>query len=478
MSDSLSQAVETALGAGIAVPASDDNVAYSGNDEQKNPSPTDAAALPRRKKVDHHLWGTYILLVSIAIVELFSASVQEVHGGNIFEPILRQGIFLVIGLAMMLIIQKIHYRHVYNFIPIYVIASICLLVAVAAGGEEVNGAVRRVRIAGIPVLPAEFMKLAAALGMAWILTQTQVKDKHDVTWGGFVACLLFMLVSCVLLFSQGLSNTLIVVAISFSMMLVGGMSLRKVFLALAIVGALGGTAIFIKTQAKDTTELTPVQRQIFELNHVTIEEGLADGRGETWKQRLIRHFKPDKYNEKFDVKHQQEQLSYIAQAHSGIIGVGPGKSRENARLPLASLDYIYAIIIEELGLLAGLGILIIYMWILGRSAKLTMQFKMTMPGVLVMGCAFTIVFQALFHMSIVTGVFPVSGQPLPLISKGGISVLATSLAFGVMLSCAKHAARASDTKAEQAKERASLPENARSVNPVLISDVDTTKEEK
>ena len=107
-----------------------------------------------------------------------------------------------------------------------------------------------------------------------------------------------------------------------------------------------------------------------------------------------------------------------------------------------------------------------------------MQFKMTMPGVLVMGCAFTIVFQALFHMSIVTGVFPVSGQPLPLISKGGISVLATSLAFGVMLSCAKHAARASDTKAEQAKERASLPENARSVNPVLISDVDTTKEEK
>ena len=192
MSDSLSQAVETALGSGIDVPASDDNATYPGNDEQKNPSPTDAAALPRRKKVDHHLWGTYILLVSIAIVELFSASVQEVHGGNIFEPILRQGIFLVIGLAMMLIIQKIHYRHVYNFIPIYVIASICLLVAVAAGGEEVNGAVRRVRIAGIPVLPAEFMKLAAALGMAWILTQTQVKDKHDVTWGGFVACMLFM----------------------------------------------------------------------------------------------------------------------------------------------------------------------------------------------------------------------------------------------------------------------------------------------
>lgn len=76
-------------------------------------------------------------------------------------------------------------------------------------------------------------------------------------------------------------------------------------------------------------------------------------------------------------------------------------------------------------------------------------------------------------MSIVSGVIPVSGQPLPLISKGGISVLATSLAFGVMLSCAKHAARTTDTKAEQAKEKEILPENARSINPVAISNVDT-----
>lgn len=163
----------------------------------------------------------------------------------------------------------------------------------------------------------------------------------------------------------------------------------------------------------------------------------------------------------------------MAQAHGGLFGVGPGKSRENACLPLASLDYIYAIIIEELGLFAGLGILIVYMWILGRSAKLTVQFRHTMPGIMVMGCAFVIVFQALFHMSIVSGVIPVSGQPLPLISKGGISVLATSLAFGVMLSCAKHAARTSDTKAEQAKEKEILPENARSINPVAISNVDT-----
>ncbi len=171
------------------------------------------------------------------------------------------------------------------------------------------------------------------------------------------------------------------------------------------------------------------------------------------------------------MKHQQEQLSYIAQAHGGLWGVGIGQSRENARLPLAFSDYIFAIIIEELGLFVGLIILTCYMWILGRSAKLTTRFKQTMPGMLVMGCAFVIVFQALYHMAIVSGVFPVSGQPLPLISKGGISVWATSLAFGVMLSAARHAVRITDTKADQRKETESLPEDARAENPMLSSSV-------
>ncbi len=458
--DGLSQAVETALSPQAAM--------GEGSGRRSSQS-SDAAPRKRRKSADHHLWGTYLLLVFIAIVELFSASVQEVRDGSIFDPIIRHGSFLLGGLILMLILQKIHYRYIYAFIPIYVIGCFCALLAVVIGGEEINGATRGIVIFGVQVLPAEFMKLAAALGMAWILSQTQMPDKRDITWGGFISCLVFMGLSCGLLFSQGLSNTIVVAAISFSMMLVGGMGLKKFFLALLIVGALGGTGYFLKTQAQDKTELTDRQKEINELNHIEMDQGLADGRGETWKNRIARHFRPDKHKEKFDVKNQQEQISYIAQANSNIIGVGPGKSTYNALLPLASLDYIYAIIIEELGLLAGLAILIIYMWILGRSAKLTIQFKMTMPGVLVMGCAFVIVFQALFHMSIVTGVVPVSGQPLPLISKGGISVLATSLAFGVMLSCAKHAARATDTKAEQTEEQESLPENARAVNPTLFT---------
>ena len=461
--DSLSQAVETALAPRPEVVEAE---------QPRRRKDTAAAEEPRRKHVDHHLWGTYLLLVFIAIVELFSASIQEVRDGDIFNPILRHCYFIVGGLVIMLVLQKIHYRWIYGCIPFFVLACWGALIAVLVGGESINGAVRAIKIGGIQILPAEFMKLGSALGMAWILSRTQCKGKRDISWWGFAAVLGFMGLSCVLLFSQGLSNTLVVVAICFSMMLIGGMGWKKFFLMLAIVGVLGGVAIKLKTSAQDATELSERQMQIYALNHVELEQGIADGRGETWKNRIARHFRPDKHLEEFSVENQQEQLSYIAQAHGRLFGVGPGKSRENARLPLASLDYIFAIIVEELGLFAGLGILIVYMWILGRSAKLTMQFKQTMPGVLVMGCSFVIVFQALFHMAIVTGVFPVSGQPLPLISKGGISVIATSLAFGVMLSCSKHAARVSDSRDEQVKEQEILPENAQSVNPVMTGVVE------
>ena len=219
---------------------------------------------------------------------------------------------------------------------------------------------------------------------------------------------------------------------------------------------------------KHDDAMTPQQELAYTLNKENPTEVAGHGRGQTWRNRVARHFRPDKHLEKFSIDNQQEQLSYIAQAHGGLTGVGIGRSRENARLPLAFSDYIYAIIIEEMGLFVGLGILACYIWILGRSAKLTVCFKQTLPGVLVMGCAFVIVLQAHYHMAIVSGVFPVSGQPLPLISKGGISVLVTSMAFGIMLSCARHAVRTTDTKAELRQEIEMLPEEARSANPAEI----------
>lgn len=437
----------------------------------------DNGAPMHKLRTDRHLWGTYIVLVLLASVELFSASIQEVNN-NVFAPLLRHGLFLFVGLLIMLFLQRIHYRHIYNFIPLYVIGCLGMMVAVHFAGSagSINDAQRAFKIAGVTVLPADALKLAVALGIAWILSRTQKKlrdGRHDVTTTGLVCCILFLGLCAGMLFEHGLSNTIIVCAIGFATMFVGGMSMKKIAVAVAVFGLVGGGAMYYKTQRPVDLEEQQRSDRIAELNMTAPADSvkLGQGRGSVWIQRWNTHWRRNKHLEEFSTEKQQEQLSYIAQAHGGFFGVGVGKSRENARLPLAHSDYIYAIIVEELGALVAIVILSAYLWILGRAAKLTMSFKQTLPSVLAMACAFTIVFQALYHIAIVVGVFPVSGQPLPLFSRGGMSVLTTSIAFGIMLSVARHAVRITDTRADAKQETAILPDSAVSDNPAMV-DID------
>lgn len=449
MNDLLNNAAETAL---------------SSSPEFANAGEGTNAPRKLRKRIDYHMWGTYILLVMIAIVELFSASIQEVGEDGIFGPIIRHGRFILVGLACMFVLQAMHYRLIFKLIVYYAGASVLAMGWVLCQDSEINGALRAISFCGITVLPAECMKLGVALAVAWCMTRFQIPGKRDISTKGFIICLIFLGICAGLLFSQGLSNTIIVLSIGFSMMFVAGLSWKKMGILALLAIVFGGAGFLYKTNAKEDVEVTAAQQRINELNHVEADTVSGSGRGKVWNNRLSAHFRPDKWKEGFTLDHQQEQLSYIAQANGGILGVGIGKSRENARLPLAYSDYVYAIVVEELGLIGGLFVLLIYMWILGRSAKLTLCFRHTMPGMMVMGCAFVIVFQALYHMAIVSGFFPVSGQPLPLISKGGMSVLVTSWAFGIMLSCARHAVRITDSKIDQRKERDILPEKAQGVN--------------
>ena len=160
---------------------------------------------------------------------------------------------------------------------------------------------------------------------------------------------------------------------------------------------------------------------------------------------------------------RQEMLAKMSQANGGVFGKGPGNSRESARLPLAFSDYIYSIIVEDTGLFGGLFLLILYLMLLARAGRITFKLKRALPAFLIMGCAVLIVFQALVHMAIVTGLGPVSGQPLPFISKGGTSVLVMSAAIGIMLSVSRFAVTKNDKK-EIKEELKGLPEDMRAAN--------------
>lgn len=417
-------------------------------------------------RVDPYIWGSYIALVIVSVIELFSASSQEVRVGDIYGPIIRHAMFLAIGFVIMLAIQRMHFKTIYYSIPVFVLGAIVMMVLVLAVGVNINGARRGLQLGPVLLLPAEFLKLAVALGIAYILSRSRLKGTNDCSWGGVIACAGLVLFCSGLLFSHGLTNTLLLMGISMSMMLVGGVGWRKlgyVFLAYLIIG---GVAILVKQISHSDREFTREELALAELNQTDPSKMAARGdRSVTWKSRLRRHLRLNKSQDPITDENKQEQLSYIAQAHGGLTGAGIGNSRENARLPLAFSDYIYAIVVEELGAVVAIFVLALYMFLLGRAGRLAMVFKSTLPCFLVIGCALVICLQALFHICIVVGVFPVSGQPLPLISKGGTSIIATSIALGIMLSASRWAARKTDNAETIQRELSSLPENIATDNP-------------
>lgn len=423
-------------------------------------------------RTDAQIWGIYIGLFLISIVELYSASSHEVKASNIFGPFLRHIFFLVTGLGMMLVLQRTHYQKFLKWTKWFAAVSVLFMAYTLVNGEYINGARRSFSIGIASIQPAEMLKLSAVLVIALILCRSQKKGMRDVTdiglWRVTGAVMLFG----GLLFFQGLTNTLLLMAISLSMMVIGGVSLPKigkafvVLVIFAVVG-LGIKVLFGSGEKKevDVDDVLVVPGTEYVVARASEDSKVANvGRLQTWVNRVNRHFKTGKWRDPINDENQQEQYSYLAQAHGGVFGVMPGNSRETARLPLAFSDYIYAIIIEELGLAGGIVVLVLYLWLLARASVVCRRCQTAFPAFLVLGMAVFIVFQAIVHMCIVTGVFPVSGQPLPLISKGGTSIWITSIAFGIMLSVSRFAAR-KNKNAEIKQEMNILSEDLKAQNP-------------
>lgn len=430
-------------------------------EESANANPAVKEAPKGRQ--DPYLWAIYITLVIVSLIELYSASSREVTAGRIFYPLIRHGMMLAFGTAIVYMISRVKFNRFTNFIPWFALGSILLMFYVLVNGDIINGARRSLTIMGISLYPSEFLKLSAVLIIALIMSKTHMKKAYNPNTCIIMTAFVVLIMGA-LLFSQGLTNTLLLMCISLSMMLVGGIQMRKLFLVLVVYGLLAVMGYAFKEWRAAGREKETVE--------ITLSDGTKtqerDHMG-TWVARMTRFFdSTPKYEKEIDSKNQQEMYSYMAQANGGVFGQMPGNSREAARLPLAFSDYIFAIIVEELGLVGGLGILALYLSLMLRAGHIASRCSSALPTMLVMGCAVMIILQALFHMAIVTGVFPVSGQPLPLISKGGTSIIITSIAFGIMLSISRFAVQ-SGKKKDVKEELESLPEDFRAINPSQLN---------
>ena len=404
-----------------------------------------------QKYGDPWIWGIYIMLLIISIIESYSASSREIASQGIYMPIIKQCIFLGLGAVCVIVLQRIDYnkpKFLYAMIPGLAVITVMSLIYVMFFGEVINGARRAMTIVpGVTLQPAELAKLSIVTMLSYIFAKSQ--KNQDISTNGLVGAAFVVALYGGLMIRSGLTNTLLLIAISGSMLLIGGARFKKIGILMAFFCFMFGIFFIIKSNNDKKEEMfkdTQKEMQVTAPAAGVVVEETPDsksGEGEiarsgTWKKRLHDWWHSDSLVYRpITPKNQQEMFSRMAQAHGGLVGKGIGQSRECSRLPLAFSDYIFSIIVEELGLVGGVFVLLLYLSLLGRAAMIVRRSKRVLPSLLVIGMASFITFQALFHMAINVGVFPVSGQPLPLISKGGTSIIVISVAFGVMLSVSR-----------------------------------------
>lgn len=416
------------------------------------------------RKGDKYIWGVYIFLIIVSVIELYSASSREVTASNVLAPIMRHGFMLLLGFGVVVGLSRVKYKVFNHGITLFALAALLIAVYVLFKGQIINGARRSMSLFGIALQSAELLKIAVVLVIARVIAFNQ--ERGGVTTFGVARCAFFVLLCSGLLFTQGLTNTLLLMGISISMMLIGGIQNRKLGIVLLIYLLIGGTGYMWKSHDKQSAAEVAL---IAETSKDASGEATTLNRTGTHKGRIARWLFDSipKYEQPITSINRQEMYSFMAQANGGWHGVLPGNSRETARLPLAFSDYIFAIVIEDWGFMGGMLLLTAYLILLGRAGAIAAKCRSAFPSLLIMGMAVMIVLQALFHMAIVTGVFPVSGQPLPLISKGGSSILVTSIAFGIMLSVSRSAAFKDDDNAIISQEIADLPADLNAPNPMI-----------
>lgn len=425
-----------------------------------------AEVMPKRKGC-RWLWGIYIILVMVSIIEPYSASSQQVVANNIYGPLIDQVKYLLFGFVALWLTQKIHYKYIRKTAWFWAVISLVLLVVSLFFGENANGATRAIMIPGIGITlqPGEITKLTTVILLSAIMSKYQIR--RGVATRGCIICATIVLVFGGLLYPNGLTNMVLLMAVSIAMFLIGGIELRKlgiIWLAYCVIG--GGFLYHKATQEKDEN----VETEQIDTGAVAGKTTGLGSRSNTQSNRIKRFLAGVNPQDTIDDFNRQVIFAKFAMARGGLTGRGPGTSQESARLPLAFSDYIYSIIVEDAGFIGGILLLLVYIILLFRAGTIAYTCSRTFPALLIMGCSVMIVVQALVHMAIVTGVAPVSGQPLPLISRGGTSIVIMSIAFGMMLSVSKFAVQKGNKKEVTAEEE-ELPESIQSINPSQIDEI-------
>ena len=411
-------------------------------------------------KGDKVIWIIFLLLCLVSIIEVFSASSTLTYkSGDHWRPITMHIILMAVGAIAVIIVHNIPCRWFKTFILLLPVSWI-LLGSVLLVGMVTNGARRWIDLGFFQFQPSELAKMGTIITVAYILSRMQ--EEKGANPKAFRYILWVTGGTCALIFSENLSTAVLLALSVFLMMYIGRIPFRQLGKLTAIgIGALilgVATIKFVPGEAWDKVGLH---------------------RMTTWQSRLDNHFDTAVIPpEKFDINNDaQVAHANIAIATSGIFGKGPGNSVQRDFLSQAFSDFIYAIIIEELGLVGGAIVAFLYIWLLMRIGRIARSCDKPYYAFLVMGIGFLLVTQAMFNMLVAVGIMPVTGQPLPLISKGGTSTLVNCAYIGIVLSISRHVneLKRKEREAAEALQQTQIQEAAISL---LQNAADLAKEQQ
>lgn len=399
-------------------------------------------------KGDKVIWMVFFFLCIISIIEVYSASSQLTYKGvNYVAPVLKHISILLMGIFFMVVTLNIKCKYFRIVLPLMLGLSFVALISVYIVGQMTNGAHRWVTVMGIQFQPSEIAKGTLVLAVSQILSAMQTEKGADKQAFRYILTVCMFFIPLIML--ENLSTAALLCIVVFMMMLIGRVPATQLgkllgITTLFISGVFAMVMFFGTDRQRDHTVSDVDTTQVVAENDK--EESVVEKvfhRFDTWKARIddFIYNKPLKAEEVDLDKDGQWAHANIAIASSNITGKGPGNSEECDFLSQAFSDFIYAIIIEETGIFGAVFVAMLYIILLFRTGRIANRCENNFPAFLAMGLALLLVTQALFNMCVAVGLAPVTGQPLPLISKGGTSTIINCVYIGAILSISRSAKR-------------------------------------
>ena len=364
-------------------------------------------------KGDPYIWFVVSALSIYGVLAVYSstgAMAWQDRGGDTEYYLLKHSALLVFGLFTMWLTHMVNIQYFSRIAQIMLILAVPLLIYTLFFGVEINDARRWVMLPGIglTVQTSDFAKLALVAFVARFMAKRQ-GEVHDFK-KTLLPILGVILVICLLIFPEDFSTSAVLFLTSMLVLFLGRLPLKQIGLLVGIgVLVLGSAFAYVMNTDVQFGRIATMKSRI---------EAFTDGSddGGTYQSRQAK----------------------IAVARGGFTGTGPGRSRQKNFLPSPFADFIYAIIIEEYGsIFGGLALIILYMLLLYRAFRIVLKSDNSLAALMAIGLAFSLVVQALINMGVAVNILPVTGLALPIVSRGGTSILFVSIAFGIILSASR-----------------------------------------